>query len=195
MNTEQRRWLRLGLLTQLVESSTSSLGRTALMKLAYLLQTLKEVPLGYDFRLYTYGPYQSDLLNDLGRLETMRAVASEVVQYPSGTGYVFTTGPESGKIKSFAGDELSRFQDSVSWVLSEFGTRSASDLELVSTIVFADRESLEDHRRISRSELCRQVREIKPRFSEEVVNQFITNLMAKGLLCSLEEKGSYGCSP
>ena len=84
MNAEQHRWFRLGVLTQLVESSTTRLGRTALMKLAYLLQTVRRVPLGYDFRLYTYGPYQSDVLNDLGRLETMQAVVSEVVPYPSG---------------------------------------------------------------------------------------------------------------
>jgi hypothetical protein len=30
------------------------------MKLACFLQTVKEVPLGYNFRLYTYGPYDGD---------------------------------------------------------------------------------------------------------------------------------------
>ena len=53
------------------------LGRTALMKFCYLLQTVRQVPLGYRFTLYSYGPFDSDVLSDLGT----------AVQYLGGYGY------------------------------------------------------------------------------------------------------------
>jgi len=33
------------------------------MKMKYFLQELKEVPLGYDFRLSTYGPFDAEVLS------------------------------------------------------------------------------------------------------------------------------------
>jgi uncharacterized protein YwgA len=66
MSAQRRSWLRLGILSELVARSNNKLGRTALMKLAFLLQTVRGVPLGYHFRLYTYGPYDGDVLDDLG---------------------------------------------------------------------------------------------------------------------------------
>jgi uncharacterized protein len=189
MMDAQKRWrFRLGVLTDLVERSRSDLGRTAVMKLAFLLQTIKGVPLGYHFRLYTYGPFDSDVLNDLDQAETMRAVKSEMVSYPSGLGYVYSAGPKSDRIKSMESQEISKHRQTIDWVLSEFGAHSAADLELLSTIVYADREAFEGRQRISLEDLCRRVREIKPRFSEEYVNQQITSLSERGLLMSMEGK-------
>ena len=185
MNAQQRWWLRLGVLTELVERSSSGMGRTAVMKLAFLLQTVKGVPLGYNFRLYTYGPYENDVLHDLGQAESMRAVESKIVAYPSGSGYVFSPGPESGKIKAMASPELSRYEDAIVWAVSEFGHRTASDLELLSTIVYVDQDALERRQQISSADLCRQVQEIKPRFSEASVQQKIAFLDEKGLLLAL----------
>ena len=56
------------------------LGRTALMKICYLLQTLGDVPLGYHFTLYSYGPFDSDVLADLASAEVLGGVSSRVVQ-------------------------------------------------------------------------------------------------------------------
>ncbi len=93
MNAWERWGFRLGILTEMVERAPSRLGRTAIMKLVYLLQTVKGVPLGYSFGLYIYGPYENDVLNDLGQGETMRAVRSSVVLHPKGYGYEFSPGP------------------------------------------------------------------------------------------------------
>jgi hypothetical protein len=49
MNTESN---RIALITRLVEK-VPGLGRTALMKYCYFLQTLRRVPLGYSFTLYS----------------------------------------------------------------------------------------------------------------------------------------------
>ena len=182
----QKRWaLRLGTLIELVASSNNKLGRTALMKLAFLLQTVRGVPLGYRFRLYTYGPYDGDVLDDLGQAEAMRAVESTLVAFSGWYGYEFSAGPECERVRSMAGPDIQRYRDEISWVLGEFGSRSAADLELLSTIVYADRDVLERRRRVCTDELCRLVREIKPRFSEDYVKQSIGLLNDRGILQSL----------
>jgi uncharacterized protein len=182
MNDREYWWLRIGLLCELVERAPSKLGRTAVMKLAYFLQTLQRVPLGYDFRLYTYGPFDDDVLGDLGQAESMRAVKSALVQYPGGYGYEFSAGRKSEEVKAFAGPDLAKYRDAITWVLGEFGGKSAAELELLSTIVYADREASREGRSLSLAELSHQVRQIKPRFSEEHIMEEANSLVEKGLL-------------
>jgi uncharacterized protein YwgA len=64
---------RYALIAELAHRS-DSLGRTSLQKKIYLLQTLFYVNLGYDFTLYTYGPFTSEILSDLDVAEAMGAV-------------------------------------------------------------------------------------------------------------------------
>lgn len=49
-------------------------GKTALQKFIYLLQELYNVKIGYDFSLYTYGPFSSELLSDLDFVESLNGV-------------------------------------------------------------------------------------------------------------------------
>ena len=51
-----------------VKSQDRKLGRTQLMKLCYFLQEIEHVPVKYDFRLFNYGPFDSEVLSDLGTL-------------------------------------------------------------------------------------------------------------------------------
>jgi len=73
---------------------------------------------------------------------------------------------------------------------SEFGHRTASDLELLSTIVYVDQDALERRQPISSADLCRQVQEIKPRFSDVSVQQKIAFLDEKGLVLALCGNGA-----
>jgi hypothetical protein len=70
---------------------------------------------------------ENDVLDDLGQAESMRAVEAKIVAYPTSSGYVFSPGPESGKIKAMASPELSKYEDAIVWAVSEFGHRTASD--------------------------------------------------------------------
>jgi uncharacterized protein len=186
MSDQLKRWFRLALLTELIERAPCKLGRTAIMKLTFLLQAVKGVPLGYDFRLYTYGPFESDVLNDLGQAETLQAVQSQMVSYSSGYGYEFTAGPQSHEIKARAASDLAKYEGDIGWALEEFATKSASDLELLSTIVYADRDTLRRHQRLSVQELCRLVKEIKPRFSDEYILQNISTMSDKRTLLATD---------
>jgi hypothetical protein len=103
------------------------------MKLVYLLQTLKGTPLDYDFRLYTYGPFESDVLDDLGQAVSMHAVNSRIVDYTYGSGYEFSPGPKAERVKEMCSSELSKYEDDISWVVNEFSSQSTANLELYLT--------------------------------------------------------------
>jgi hypothetical protein len=70
----------------------------------------------------------------------------------------------------------------ISWVLEKFGKKSAGDLELLSTIVFADQEAAERQEHVSHKELARKVKEIKPKFAQAYILQAIKKLEARGVL-------------
>jgi hypothetical protein len=188
MSAQERRWLRIGMLTDLVARSKTKLGRTALMKLAYLLQTVKGVPLGYNFRLYTYGPFDEDVLNDLGQAEAMQAIVSTMIPFKGGAGYgyEFAEGPSADLVRGLLEDKISTYEDKLNWVIDTFGTLSAADLELLSTIVYADRDCVGRTQPVSADELARQVLEIKPRFSVDYVKQNIHQLQEIKLLQALQ---------
>ena len=67
------------------------------MKCLFFLKVLKNVPLPYSFRLYTYGPFDSDVLDDLRYAEALGAVESTLVAYPGGRGYEYQRGRRSKK--------------------------------------------------------------------------------------------------
>ena len=187
---KDNRWLRLGVLTRLVERSPCKLGRTAVMKLAFLLQVVKGVPLDYNFRLYTYGPFDVDVLNDLAQAETLKAVESSMVSFNGGYGYEFSPGADREAIMAFAGSELDTYDNDVEWALREFASKTAGDLELLATIVYADRDALRQSQRLPFVELCRQVKAIKPRFADEYILKNIASLSEMGLLLATASNDS-----
>ena len=158
--------LRRAVLTALVKRAPKSPGRTALMKFAYLLQAVRGVPLGYRFRLYNYGPYDEQVLADAREATTAGLLKSQLVTYPHGYGYEFSLGDADQPENEFTGDVLARYSNDIDWVISNFGSDSASRLELVSTLVFA---LCDKNRKLERSELIDKVHEIKPHFSKEAI--------------------------
>jgi hypothetical protein len=178
-------WFRLAVLCTLVEEAPTALGRTAVMKLAYLLQTVKGLPLGYDFRLYTYGPFDSDVLNDLATAETLDAVHSQLVFFDSGYGYEFKAGEGRDFVRKKTGELMRKYHSELRWALEEFGRRTAAELELLSTIIYADREAKQQSKQLPETELAQMVHQVKPRFSETHIAGKVRELSEKGLLLAL----------
>jgi hypothetical protein len=160
------------------------LGRTALMKFCYLLQTVRHVPLGYRFTLYSYGPFDSDVLSDLGTAENLEAVKATVVQYSGGYGYRISKADRAeatieagiGLLESHTGD--------IDWVIAEFGSHGSADLELESTVVYVDREAGRRGERLTIAELARRVNDVKPHFKEAYIAEKANNLYDKKVLLS-----------
>lgn len=159
-----------------------SFGRTALMKCAYFLQTLKGMPLGYRFSLYTYGPYDSDVLQDLDYAQHLGALSVDLISYPSGYGYSIRTGPNAEAVLARAKAFLDRHRKQIEEVAQEFGPKSAVALELDSAIIYISRSPEFQNSRRKLDEIVEHVRAIKPRFSEEEIRNAARDLVASGHL-------------
>jgi hypothetical protein len=180
MNEELAR--RIGVMVSLVERAPGKkLGRTAIMKLLYFLATLRNLRLGYRFSLYSYGPFDSDVLQDLDYAKSLDALVSRVIGYPRGYGYEIEPGPLSTAAKGLTTTFLDEHDEDLAWVIAEFGNLSASDLELASTIVYADREG----GAANVQGLAQRVRDIKPHFSLPTIESSIERLISKGMLESI----------
>jgi hypothetical protein len=176
---------RLGAIAELcLRAPSGSLGRTALMKLCYFLQVLKGVPLGYHFTLYSYGPFDSEVLSDLGTAESLRAVTSDIVYYQGGYGYRIQKGERAQALIGNNANFLNKYRVSFDWVLSEFGKHSSADLELESTIIYVDREAFGKSEVITVPELAKRVRDVKPHFQEGHILTTVKDLFEKDLLKS-----------
>jgi uncharacterized protein YwgA len=169
---------RMGVFVELSEATKGNLGRTTLMKLCYFLQALRDVPLGYKFTLYSYGPFDSDVLADLQTAETMGVLSANVEYYPGGYRYDIQPDENGKKAKQLAKAFLADYRSDIEWVTKKFGNRSAIDLELLSTIVYINSEQ-----RISqRNLLAARVKLVKPHFSQAQIERQIEWLDSNDLL-------------
>lgn len=176
---------RLAVITWLAENA-GGLGRTALMKYCYFLQVVCGVPLGYRFSLYSYGPFDSDVLSDLDITESMAGVKSSVVYYPGGYGYRIEPGDRSDRMKQLGEAFIGTHGKQLQWVVDHFRGLDASDLELASTLVYSDREAFRKGEMLTINELSRRVRDLKPRFSIQQIESSGERLREQGLLKSIQ---------
>jgi uncharacterized protein len=176
--------VRTTLIAYLAEHSPSKwIGRTALMKQCYFLQVLRNVPLGYNFSLYSYGPFDSAVLSDLGNAEAL-GIIEERPLLP-GYGYKIESAVSDDDLKELAGEFLTDHKADIDWVIHEFATLSASDLELDSTIIYIDREASDARMELSVDQLVLQVRDVKPHFSDSKIRKHVQALDDRNLLLAL----------
>jgi uncharacterized protein len=175
--------VRLGLIPALAEGArTGCIGRTALMKYVYFLQTLRGLPLGYSFSMYSYGPFDPAVLSDLDSAQALNIVKSEPVQFAGGYGYRIKPGPRAALAKEEAGSLLAEHKADFEWLFSSLGHLNSAELELISTIVYVDQELLQSAQQISTQEMVTRLQEIKPHFDRERIEAFVEDLLQKGML-------------
>lgn len=175
--------VRLAVIAELASRGPAGhIGRTALMKFCFLLQVVRGVPLGYHFTLYSYGPFDSNVLSDLSTAETLKAVESSVAYYSGGYGYQISKGERGDAVVQSGRSFLDLHRESIDWVLCEFGERGSADLELESTIIYVDREAARRLEKLTIATLAQRVRDVKPRFIETYILEKVQHLHGKGLL-------------
>jgi hypothetical protein len=155
------------------------------MKYMYFLQTLRDVPLGYNFSIYTYGPFDPDVLSDLDTVEAIGAVKSTTVSFAGGYGYRIQATEGSIRIKQESDEFLTRHKGDIEWLIREFGGLNSADLELASTVVYVDQEFKDMGIMNDSANLIGVVNEIKPHFTRVQVEDSFNALREKGLLTSL----------
>lgn len=152
---------RLAMISELVRRAGREVGQATLMNWLYLLKAVKHAPLPYSFSLYAYGPFDGSVIEDVQYAEYLGIIESKMVQYPGGYGYSFRTGPQADWIATQVDDFLNSQNDSIAWVLREFGERTAVELEIATTLIYVDRRG-----RVagtaSTADLVEVVRKVKP---------------------------------
>lgn len=119
-----------------------TLGKKALQKLMHLSSELRNVPVGYRFRLYTYGPFSRELAGDIDLLDSMGLIS---VQFdPSRNGYEIKPEDKAQELLSKSEVFLKSVKESLDFIIEKFGGRLAKDLELSSMIAFILRNKLAD---------------------------------------------------
>jgi uncharacterized protein YwgA len=177
---------RVAILARMVKGAPGhSLGRTQIMKLFYFLQELKGVPLGYDFRLFNYGPFDSEVLSDLSSACGQDTVVEKSFIYTRGYGYDITPGANADKVCQSLEDTDPELVQKVEEVIQEFGAFTASELELRSTILFVDREFAGVGQGVASDALVERVRQIKPHFDNETIQKRVADMAGRSYLQSL----------
>jgi hypothetical protein len=152
------------------------LGRTSLMKLLYFLQELAHVPLNYSFSIYSYGPFDAEVLSDLGDAEQFGFVKSNIHYYPGGYGYKISPGGREAEILEGEAEFLNTYRENINSIVSKFSAFSPSDLELLSTIHFAFEEaSLAGP--VTVEQLAGVVKRVKPKFDQEYILKSIGTMV------------------
>jgi hypothetical protein len=151
--------------------------------MVYLFQEVYKENFGYDFGLYTYGPFSSQLLQDLDLVEHVGGV--KIYPMVSGTGgYSIVPGERGEILREKARDFLTKptVAGKIENLVQEFGGFWAKELELRSTIVYVERVMKRERVFLTREELAKVVRGIKPKFSKEEISQAISELERKAFI-------------
>lgn len=177
-------WKRYGLIAELAErlkGKCPQFGKTALQKLVFLFQELHKIDCGYDYSLYTYGPYSSRLQHDLDVVESLGGVTIARVMGGAG-GYCILPGDKKDALLQKAAEFLKgpEVAEAIDRLISDFGAYWARDLELISTIIYVAGELQRAGRPVSREQLMRMVGDIKPKFHEDEIASRIRELESKG---------------
>lgn len=170
-------WHKYGLITSIVnklQGKSPQVGKTVIMKFIYILQDVYNVPSGYDFSLYTYGPYCSDILNDLEYVDVIKGVKI----YNSNHGYNIQPGEEVRELLNRADGFLQQYNQIIDKAVDLFGSMNAKELELRSTIIFLKKQK---DRQSGLGELVGDVKDVKPNFSNKEIQDACIELLSKGL--------------
>jgi len=178
-------WNRLGIIAEIASrfhDNDLRLGKTALQKMVYMLQEVSGVNVGYEFSLYTYGPFDSQLLQDLDFVETLKGVSVETVSEGYG-GVNITVADETDDLRERS--ELltnPRIRETLDRIVTDFGQCSAKELELRSTILFIVHDARRRGEPLQEDQTVSLVHEIKPYFDGATIATAFDELETKGYI-------------
>lgn len=174
-------WEKYALITELsqrLHDVHPQFGKTALQKLIYLLQEVYDVDCGYDYRLYTYGPFASQILQDLDLVESIGGVSVNPVREGL-DGYRIVPNKNAELVKEKAGTFIGMISEHLDALVEDYGSYSAKELEMRATIVFVEREVNRDRGAVSVADLVQVVQDIKPYFTEHEIRSAVMQLKCR----------------
>lgn len=169
-------WIKYGIIVELtkrLQSDSPQFGKTVLQKMVYLLNEIYRVPSGYEYSLYTYGPYCSELTSDVEFVSAMGAI--QLCQ--THRGFVINLSDKSDMITQKSTDFINEHKEQFDDLIEKFGKFNARELELRSTLIFLARSE-----KMSKKLLGLQLAELKPYFAEDEISNTIDELCDLGVI-------------
>jgi hypothetical protein len=114
--------------------------------------------------------------------EQLGAVEDRSMLQSPGYGYKITPGRAAKDVLEKGQWFVAEHQDSIAAVPSEYGHYLGSQLELLSTMVFVDREAAQRNGPLTKEELIRQTIAIKPKYTPEQARLLADDLLDRGTL-------------
>ena len=177
----QHRYAVIAELAKLYQDKSSwVLGKTALQKLTFFLQEVRGIELGYEYSLYSFGPFSSTLAADLDMADMMDVVD---VRYDSSiNGYEIFPGETDVSSGKTAKQWLKSVRKDVQAVFERFGTFGTRQLELRATIAYVAKDAVLRGRTLTDDRLTRIVHDLKPHFNYEMIGDALRQLRQEGFL-------------
>lgn len=164
-------WGRYALISELArryEANGVVLRKTALQKMVFMLQRVFGLDCDYSYTLYTYGPYSSDLSQDLDVVEGLDGV--QVSYVPAFGGYEIRAAARAGDLISRAEPFIDKVSPALNQLVNDYGRATAKELELRSTILyFSSGEKTPEQVGLA-------VHRVKPHFNMEQIRAAQTEL-------------------
>ena len=179
LHMEWERYALIAELSQRLHDVHPQFGKTALQKLIYFLQEIYDVDCGYSYSLYTYGPFTSQILQDLDLVESIGGVSVNPVREGL-DGYRIEPNKSDDLVKEQAGEFIKRISGHLDALVKDYGKYSAKELEMRATIVFVERAMKKESSSLSVEDLVQIVQDIKPYFSDQEIEAAVKQLKCKG---------------
>jgi hypothetical protein len=145
-------------------------GETHLQKATYFLQDLLQVPLGYQFILYKYGPFSFDLSDELDALRADQLMELRPRPIPYGPSLLPTAA--SVEFRERYPRTLGTYQRSVDFVARKLGDKGVSELEQLGTALYVTRESADADAEIR----ARRLSELKPHVALDEAREAVASV-------------------
>ncbi len=151
--------------------------KAALQRVIYTLQEMYSLPLGYDFSLYTYGPYSTDLTGDMEYTHYLGGIKEYYASGDSAAGStVLKAGEKAGDFIREAQDFLKEHKVApLDETLAKIGGFASYELDILATLHMIYRE-LDDRER-NRNVLVLKLKEIKPWANTHIVVKMLQFLV------------------
>jgi uncharacterized protein YwgA len=166
-------------------------GKVVIQKIFYFLRSYSKLPFPYDFYFYHFGPYSDTLEHDLEMMELFGIIKIE--SDPKGMGYkiVLAENPTSVECEKTAGPFIRQYSEQIGKIISLFGSEEPADLELLATIhyVFERTKELRIEAKRHKQVVLEKVRELKPKFLPEVIEEKYDFLDKRNFL-TFEKQGA-----
>ena len=155
------------------------LGRTALQKIMYFI-VRKGVPLPYQFEIYNYGPFCSDIYPDVECLERNKVLVDNSNNL--GTYWDYAPGENIDELLDQYRSDLEEYEDTINEVVQVFADLRPDTLELIATLdyLYQD-EKARKGAHPEKPKVVERFLQVKEKFSRETVEKAYDTLLKLGI--------------